>query len=76
MIALYKRQTEDEKRDRDTKHSNARGFSVAHSARGSYYARWVLKGNHLTGSYLYHARQMAIYYARQLSEIANSSPKP
>ena len=71
MVALYHRQTQDEKSTSTTKHSNGKGFSAAHSNLGSYYARWVLGGRRLTGRHLSRARMMAIYYAGQLAEIAN-----
>src|SRR5271156_4475383 len=70
MVALYQRQTEDERSDKVTRHSNGRGFNYHHAERGTYYAKWVLGGRHLTGSHLSAARSMAIFYARQLGEIA------
>jgi hypothetical protein len=70
MVALYQRQTEDERSSKTTKHSNGRGFNYHHAQRGSYYARWVQGGRHLTGHHLNSAREMAIFYARQLGEIA------
>lgn len=74
MVALYHRQTYDEKQETTTKHTNHMGFSAAHASLGSYYARWVLRKNLLTGRHLEKAREMAIYYAGQLAEIANSKP--
>ena len=72
MVALYQRQTEDERSGNVTRHSNGRGFNYHHAERGSYYARWVLSGKHLTGNHLSAARAMATFYARQLGEIAES----
>lgn len=70
MVALYQRQTQDEQSSRVTVHSNGRGFNYHHAERGSYYAKWVLSKRHLTGRHLDSARAIAIFYARQLSEIA------
>lgn len=73
ILAIYARQTADEQSVGDTRHLNARGFSAAHASRGSYYARWLEKGNKLTGKHLQRARRFILHYVRQLVEIANSS---
>lgn len=70
MVALFREQTEDEKSDKVTRHSNGRGFNFNHAERGTYYAKWVLSGKTLTGHHLDAARRMATFYARQLGEIA------
>lgn len=44
IVVLYDRQTNDEKRDSDTKHTNKRGFRANHAAKMSYFARIILKG--------------------------------
>jgi hypothetical protein len=72
MVAIYDRQTQDEKATSDTRHTNQRGFSGAHASKGSYYARWVLGGRHLTGSHLAKARAMSMHYWRQLLEVAEA----
>lgn len=71
MVVLYDRQTTDEKQVSDTRHSNQRGFSAAHASKGSYYARWVLGGRHLTGRHLENARKIALRYTAQLLEQAH-----
>jgi hypothetical protein len=71
MVAIYRRQTQDEKQVKATKHNNTIGFSSAHSRLGSYYAQWVLSGKHLTGYHLVKARKMMMHYSRQLVEVAN-----
>lgn len=73
MVALYDRQTRDEKATSDTKHNNNVGFSGAHAKKGSYYARWVLSGRKLDGYHLEKARGIALRYTRQLAEIANAN---
>lgn len=70
MVALYQRQTLDEQRTSTTKESNGRGFSAFHAERGTYWAKWVMSGKHLTGRHLEGARKMATHYARQLSELS------
>lgn len=72
MVAIYDRQTLDEKATSDTKHRNGRGFRANHASKGSYYARWVLGGRRLTGHHLENARKIALHYVRQLTEIANA----
>lgn len=71
IVAIYHRQTADEKATSDTKHTNHRGFRSNHASRGSYYARWVLSGRTLSGYHVEKAREIALHYHRQLSEIAN-----
>lgn len=80
LVALYDRQTRDEKRASDTRHDNQRGFSAAHAATGSFYARLVLKGwkqdghrknTHLFPRKLARARSMVLRYRRQLVDVAN-----
>jgi len=72
MVAIYNRQTADEQVSSDTKHQNGVGFTGADARLGTYYAKWVLKGNSLTGNHLMKARMMSQKYVRQLSEIATA----
>ena len=72
MVVLFERQTSDEKATSDTRHTNSRGFSVAHASKGSYYARWVLSGRHLSGHHLDRARNIAMKYTRQLLEAVEA----
>lgn len=72
MVVIYDRQTTDEKAVSTTRHSNNRGFQACDARRGSYYARWVLSGKHLTGNHLERARTMAIKYRRQLVDAAKA----
>ena len=70
MVVLHERQTCDEKAASVTRHTNQRGFSAAHAHRGSYYARWVNGGRHLTGHHLTSAREIALHYVGQLLDAA------
>lgn len=73
IVAIYNRQTIDEQRCEDTKHSNGIGFSGADARLGSYYAKWILSGKRLTGNHLQKARYMSSKYIRQLVEIATEN---
>jgi hypothetical protein len=70
IMVLYARQTEDERKERTTKHSNGRGFSGAHASIGTYWANWIRQGRQLSGLHLVRARAMAFHYVGQLLEEA------
>ena len=70
VVAIYRRQTQDEQQTDETRHRNGIGFAACHAGRGSYYARWVLSGRHLDGLHLEKARRMMRSYAGQLAAIA------
>jgi sugar diacid utilization regulator len=81
VVAIYDRQTQDEKRDSDTKHDNTVGFRANHAPTMSFYARIILKGwkqdghkkrAHLNPNKLEKARRFMMQYHRQLAEIANA----
>lgn len=70
MVAIYRRQTFDEQNSSCTTHRNGIGFSGAHAALGTYYAKWVLSGRQLTGTHLERARAMSKHYVAQLLQEA------
>lgn len=72
IVAIYNRQTLDEKNVRATRHDNSMGFRANHAYRGSYYAEWIRSGRHLTGDHIRKARKIVLHYHRQLLEIANA----
>lgn len=81
LVAIYDRQTQDEKRDSDTKHDNHRGFRSNHASTGSKLARFILKGwkqpngkqrVQLYPNNLQRARTIVLQYHRQLCEVANA----
>jgi len=72
ILAIYRKQTEDEKCLEHTKWANSVGFSAFHAKLGTYYANWLLKGNHLSGNHLVKARKLIKHYAGQLATIANN----
>ncbi len=70
VVAIYQRQTDDERERDETRHDNGVGFSAFHAHMGGYYARWVLSGRRLSGPHLDKARRMMQRYVGQLMEIA------
>lgn len=70
VLAIYKRQTEDEKQSEQTSHSNGRGFAGCDARRGTRMAQWLIKGYHLDGKHLEKARKMMPKYAGQLLIVA------
>ena len=71
ILAIFARQTEDEKSTESTRHENSRGFSAADARTGSYMARWMSSGKRLDGKFLDKARKMAVKYRKHLVEVAN-----
>lgn len=71
MVALLSRQTEDEKVQGTVNHNNHKGFAASNSRKGTYFAKWVQSGRHLTGAHLEKARKIALFHAGQLTDIAN-----
>ena len=66
MVVVFNNQTRDEQRIEATTHNNGIGFAACDARKGSYYAKWVLSGKHLTGRHLERARKMACKYVGQL----------
>lgn len=79
LVALYDRQTADEKASDSTSHLNSVGFSGVDAEIGSSMAKWVLSGRYLS------VKQVEVWtkpgknglprlckYARQLNEIAQA----
>ena len=73
IVAIYNKQTEEEKEIEDTFKLNGVGFSSAHVRLGSYLARWILKGNHLSGTFIEKGRSLILHYTDQLTNIANAN---
>lgn len=71
IVAIYERQTADEKSTESTNHHNNIGFSGWTAKKGSYYAKWILSGRRLTGHHLENARKIALHHAGQITRIAN-----
>lgn len=71
IIAIYQRQTEDEKSTGDTSHRNGRGFNSVDAKYMTYLAKYCQANRKLTGDHLVKARAKIKKYRRQLVEIAN-----
>ncbi len=75
MVRLYQHQTRDERQDGETRHANNIGFNVVHADRGTYIAQWVLNNGktwrRISGRFIQEAQQIALYYAGQLTKVAN-----
>lgn len=70
IIVIFNRQTSDEQEAGHTSHHNGKGFNAFDAESGTYYARWIQRGNSLTGRHLVRARKMSLRYVRQLVEEA------
>lgn len=70
VVAIYKRQTEDEKNSDATKHSNNMGFCANDASIMSLYAKQILEYGGLSDLQLKEARRRIIRYTRQLAELA------
>jgi hypothetical protein len=72
VLAIYERQTSDEQVTGETRHHNRRGFASCHAHLGTYYAKWILSGHHLTGAHVERARRMCHFYSKQLLQVAEA----
>ena len=71
VVAIYNKQTEDEKMTESTNKKNGIGYSGCDAHLMSYYAKWILSGKSLSGKHLEKARKKISKYANQLTKIAN-----
>jgi hypothetical protein len=71
IVAIYERQTADEKSAEHTRHDNQVGFRQNHAKRMSYYARLIKSGKHLYPRQLELSRTWMKMYRKQLADIAN-----
>jgi len=72
VVAIYKRQTEDEKATLATREHNGIGYSGVHAEIMSSFAQRLMRGNLLSEKQLACARKIIVHYAGQLMEIADS----
>jgi hypothetical protein len=73
MVSIWEHQTAAEQERGATILNNGVGFCGWSAKNGSYYARWVKSGRHLTGKHLDKARRIALHHAGQLTRIANNN---
>lgn len=74
LLAVYRRQTEDEKKSGETIHHNERGFNTHDAPVATYMAKWLLGDpeRHLSGRFLKAARTLMPKYAAQLVKYATN----
>lgn len=70
VVAIYRRQTNDEKLCQTTKENNYQGFCANDASIMSMYAEQILKFGGLSQQQLRIARDRMMRYSRQLAEIA------
>ena len=71
LSKMLDRQTADEQRDQNTKHSNGRGFNSRDAKFMTSLAIQARKYRHLSDKQLECARKNLYKYRKQLTEIAN-----
>lgn len=71
ILAIFNKQTEDEKSSETTKDSNGVGFTGCDAGYFSYLAKWLKRNGELTGNHLARARKGIMKYGAQLAKIAN-----
>lgn len=72
IVAIYERQTADEKQVNHTRHDNSVGFRQNHAPRMSFYARLILSGKKLYPAQIQMSRRWMKMYRKQLCAIANA----
>lgn len=72
VVALYKRQTADERSIQETKHSNGIGFNSSDARYLSWVATYAQRTGRVTGKHLIKTRAKLLKYSGQLADIANA----
>lgn len=72
IVALFARQTEDEKSSDSTRHSNSRGFNAADARKLSFIAKFLGEGKHLKTETCKRYVAIVRKYRAQLADIANA----
>lgn len=75
LMAVYNRQTADEKAALTTTHLNGMGFNGLDAEFGCSLAEKLKKYGSLTKNQIFHARKMLKRYWRQLAEVAEANGK-
>lgn len=70
LVCIYQRQTEDEQREQETKHSNTIGFRANDAKYLTMAAQWALRTGTLDDFHMQKVRAKIMHYWRQLVEIA------
>lgn len=73
LLAIYNRQTEEEKIAEETMEWNNVGFNGVDSKFMSSVAKFFLARNYLTEKQIYNVRKRLVKYCGQLAKIANET---
>jgi hypothetical protein len=73
LMAIYRRQTDDEQSNGKTAHDNGIGFNSVDSEIMSSFAKWHKKNGYLSNKQIAIARKKIIKYNKQLTQIANQN---
>lgn len=71
LVQLYNRQTSDEKRDKETKYTNKRGFNHGDAKLLTGLAQYFIQHGSLTEKQLEAARIRLYKYRKQITRMAN-----
>lgn len=72
IVALFARQTADERSTDTTRHSNSRGFNAADARKLSFIAKFLGEGKHLRTETCQRYVAIVRKYRAQLADIANA----
>lgn len=75
ILAIYNFQTSNEQQTGETIEANSVGFNGSDARLLTYCAKWIARGNHLSGIFLERARKSTLKYAGQLAKIAKDNDK-
>lgn len=71
LVAIFNKQTEDEKQVEDTRHHNDVGFTGADGRLMTSMAKFYLRNRYLSDNQKFLVRKRMTKYAKQLAKIAN-----
>jgi hypothetical protein len=69
IVVLYNLQTQDEKESTETKWENGVGYNSSDSRYLTYCAKWIMKGNKLSGQHLDKCSKKLPKYWKQIQSI-------
>lgn len=72
LVRVFQNQTNDEKRDRDVKYDNNRGFQQVDAKWGTRMATIILQGGRLYPYQMTRALRLAVKYRRQLVALKDA----
>lgn len=75
LLKIYDRQINFEKKTKQTRVYNGRGFNKPDGYKLSSFAEFYIRNGYLTDKQVYFVKRRLIKYSNQLTEIANSINK-